>query len=285
MIGDARQYRFSSPVELEMLAEDPFFEELVQTQAFKRLASVRFLGGIDYILVRNPNGAVGNIRYTRLQHSLGVARLALKYCSMCEVAQDDRRLLVAAALLHDIGHAPLSHSVEPAFEEQFGINHHLATKDIIFGRAQIGLSLHNVLRSYSIDIESLDSLISGRDSRFHSFFSGPINFDTIEGILRTRTFGKVPAAFQPDAVVEAAVRRATPEDMRIVDRFWSYKDQVYRHVINSRAGILADQACQMFMRRNVSKLRSSDYFTTEETLFRKLPGLRELPTINSLYFC
>ena len=278
ILGDPPLYRFSAPVELKTLIEEPLFPELIRTAAFQRLGSVRFLGGIDYLLVRNPNGAPGNIRYTRLQHSLGVARLALQYSLAFGLSPADRQLIVAAALLHDIGHAPLSHSIEPVFRECFAIDHHDATKDIIFGHVKIGRSVYKILRNFSIDIDRLASLVAGKDNEFHAFFSGPINFDTIEGILRTRTFGNAPGTFAPDVVVDAAINRSSSVHQEIVDQFWLYKDQVYRYVINSSLGIFADQVCQAFARQNLKSLEAADYFTDEDTLFRKLPGLRQLLT-------
>ena len=283
-LGNARLYRFSAPMEVGKLGEDPFFLEIVRTEAFQRLGAVRFLGGIDYLLVRSPNGVQGNTRYTRLQHSLGVARLAFEYSSKLRLSPTDRRLIVAAALLHDIGHAPLSHSIEPVFREYFGMDHHGATKDIIFGHVPIGRAVYKLLRSHSIDVDHLTSLIAGKDSGFHSFFSGPINFDTIEGILRTRTFGNAPAAFAPDVVVDAAINRSSRVHQAIVDQFWSYKDQVYKHVINSSMGVLADQTCQVFALAHLASLGAADYFATEEALFQKLPGLRQLLTKSDFAF-
>jgi putative nucleotidyltransferase with HDIG domain len=278
VLGDPSLYKFAAPAELGTFEEDRLFSELIQADAFQRLAAVRFLGGIDYLLVRSPNGAQGNTRYTRLQHSLGVARLALGYSSILQLPSADRRLIVAAALLHDIGHAPLSHSIEPVFRECFAIDHHDATRDIIFGHVTIGRSVYKTLRNHSVDIDRLALLISGKDPSFHAFFSGPINFDTIEGILRTRTFGNAPGSFAPDVVVNAAINRSSTTHQEIVDQFWFYKDQVYRHVINSSSGILADQVCQAFARANLQSLEAADYFTTEDALFRKLPGLRQCLT-------
>ena len=118
-------YDFSDPVNLKgMTGGDPLFAGVVATPAFQRLKSIRFLGGIDYLLVRAPNGVKGNIRYTRYQHSLGVARLALHYCQERGLSSSERRLVYVAALLHDVGHAPLSHSLEPVFDEIFGLEHH-----------------------------------------------------------------------------------------------------------------------------------------------------------------
>jgi uncharacterized protein len=278
--GDIGAYDFSAPMDMRAWGlDDPFFMDIVSTEAFQRLHSVRFLGGIDYSLVQSPNGAWGNIRYTRFQHSLGVARLSLMYGRSCELDESDTRLIFSAALLHDVGHAPLSHSLEPVFNEIFGIEHHRATEDIVTGRVPIGRSLFEVLRRHGVNIDRVIALMSGIDTSFHEFFSGPINFDTIEGILRTRAYTKPAISpLAPELVVAAAMNRSTTADQEIVDQFWRYKDQIYRHVINSKAGILADLACQIFMRHHVNDLSPEDYFSTEENIFNKLPGLRSLLT-------
>jgi hypothetical protein len=41
-------------------------------------------------------------------------------------------------------------------------------------------------------------------------------------------------------------------------------------------GILADLACQKYMRTNIDKIGAGDYYSTEYQLFRKLPGLLAL---------
>jgi len=50
----------------------------------------------------------------RLQHTLGVFSLVAHFCP-------ENVLLRAAALLHDVGHAPFSH----ALERLDGVDHHL----------------------------------------------------------------------------------------------------------------------------------------------------------------
>ena len=242
-------YDFSAPVDLKkFVLEDPLFLELVATSAFRRLAEIRFLGGIDYLIVRSPNGYANNTRYTRFQHSLGVARLALMYSHACELSVVDRRLVFTAALLHDIGHAPLSHSLEPAFSRLFGMAHHHATRDILRGHVPIGRELYKLLRDRQVDIDGVTAIIAGEDDRFHGFFSGPINFDTIEGILRTKTYAQsAPSVVAPELIVDAAVNRSSPAHRELVDQFWKSKDLVYRHVINSNSGVLADQVCQSFL--------------------------------------
>jgi hypothetical protein len=269
-------YSFVQPVDLRTIAdEEPELLELILTPAFGRLKHIHFLGGIDYLLVRAPNGAKGNIRHTRYQHSLGVARLALRYSSHRELPSEDRRVITTAALLHDIGHAPFSHSLEPIFKEVFGLEHHQATRDIVTGRVPLGREVYETLRRNKVDVEKVVAIIAGEELGYDNFFSGPINFDTIEGILRSLTYGRPKMQLpSPEAVMEAALRRLNHVDCRLVDEFWTYKDHVYRYIINSLRGVLADTVCQSFMRRHLEHIVDTDYFLTEKEMFRKLPGLR-----------
>ena len=256
---------------------DPLLMELVATPAFQRLREIRFLGAIDYSAVPSPNGKQGAIRYTRYQHSLGVMRLARLYCDIKGVLSSKRRLVCAAALLHDIGHPPLSHSMEPVFKEKLGIDHHEATKEIISGHVRLGKEVHSVLRRHRIDVDDVIALISGECTTFDRFFDGPINFDTIEGILRScEYFRSTSTMARPETVTKAAIRREAPEDRDVVDRFWGYKDWVYKNIINSRMGVLSDLACQLFLRRHLDDINVDSYFETEPNFFRRLPRLREL---------
>jgi HD domain len=260
-------------------SRDPLIAELIATKAFKRLQSIHFLGGIDYLLIPFPNGIKSNIRHTRYQHSLGVAQLALLYSDLRDLPFDDRRHVCAAALLHDIGHPPFSHSLEPVFEEAFGIEHHQATADILTGRVPLGRAVYETLRRYQTSVERIVAIIAGDDANYDSFFSGPINFDTIEGILRTISYAKLPLhVAEPQTVVKAALWRRHDGHLTTVDDFWQRKDFVYQHIINSTSGILADYACQTFMRQQLNLMTHDDYYSTEAQLFHKLSGLRQLLT-------
>ena len=161
VVAESESYDFSEPIQKWDLLGEPLFWDLTRTEAFRRLNSIRFLGAIDYLFVPTPNGTRSNIRHTRFQHSLGVARLALIYSDARGLSAAERRTIYVAALLHDIGHPPLSHSLESAFQQKFGIEHHQVTEDIIFGRSEIGREVHSLLRAYSVDIEHVVELIRG----------------------------------------------------------------------------------------------------------------------------
>ena len=83
---------------------------LIDTREVQRLRHVRQLGLASLVF----HGA----EHSRFAHSLGVAHLARRMCD--RVATDlepgDRVAIVAAALLHDVGHAPFSHVMERVFD-------------------------------------------------------------------------------------------------------------------------------------------------------------------------
>lgn len=269
-------YNFRKPIPERWLERSQdLLETLSATAAFRRLRFIRFLGAIDYALIAAPNYKKGIVRHTRYHHSRGVARLSLEYSALNHLSERETLTIMSAALLHDIGHSPLSHSLEPIFDKEFGFDHHKTTIDIISGRNALGREILGVLRDWFIDIDEVIALISGKDKAFHSFFSGPINFDTIEGIFRSYTYIAQPTnALNPHHVVDAATLRSTEKHRDIVDEFWGYKDRIYTTLINSRSGILADFVAQHIARNHLSLLAPSDALSTDEKLFRKIPKLK-----------
>ena len=256
---------------------DPILLELIETPALKRLKKIHFLGAIDFCMKPSPNGTSKAARYTRYEHSYGVVQLAHLYCISLgiQIKPTDRRLVCVAALLHDVGHPPLSHSMEPVFKEEFDIDHYKATENIICGRVSLGNEVFSTLRRHKIDIERLIAVISGECSEFDKFFNGPISFDTIEGILRSYKYITKIHAPTAKTVTEAAIRRTKPQDQIIVDEFWKCKDWVYKHIINSWEGVLSDFACQHSLRENLNRIDRDCCYGTDTEIFQKLPDLRE----------
>lgn len=268
-------YDFRNPLGQPPASEDSaLLASLTETAAFRRLEGVSFLGAINYSLARRPDGSCPAPRYTRAQHSLGVFKLALVYSERRELSPNERRLICTAALLHDIGHPPFSHSMESVWVDEFNIDHHSATQDIICGRIPLGREVLDVLHAHHVDVERVAALVAGQVSDFDRFFSGPITLDTIEGISRAHQYLPAPAP-SPTAVVIAATERASNDDQEIVDGFWNHKDEVYRLVVHSRQGILADFASQEELRHHIRQVSIEDYFGDDQLMFKKLPGLKE----------
>ena len=121
-----------------------------------RLGRVSFLGTLDL----HPRSRVAS---SRLDHSLGVAGLGLAVGQRLELSPEDLRLLVAACLLHDIGHYPLSHAAEPGFARALGVAHHGVSEWIVRGNGAIpaAQSLRPALERAGLDPELLWSIIVG----------------------------------------------------------------------------------------------------------------------------
>ena len=150
-----------------------------------------------------------------------------------------------------------------------------ATEDILRGRGALGSEIGGLLTESGIDLVRLVAIVGGREPGHDGFFDGPINFDTIEGILRSQTYEKPAPRLSPETVMLAATRRTGEADRMTVDDFWLYKDIVYGNIINSEKGMLADALCQDAMRRSLGRFSRGDYFISERALFAKLPDLRE----------
>lgn len=266
------EYDFAAPYRgSDNTVESDLIDALARTSAFVRLGDVRFLGALDYFLVSKSR------RYSRLQHSLGVASLAKAYLDQSHRHTAEQRLLcVAAAMLHDIGHPPFSHTLEPVFFEAFGLDHHEASEKIITGLTPIGAEVVATLRSFGVDPLAVLHLLNGGDDLFDNFFSGPINFDTIEGILRARSYLKMQKlGLSPLKVLKAATARGDVASQEVVDGFWRSKHDVYTLVIRSKWGVFYDSLFQAIAREHIQNLSPKDLFATESDIFRRIPKLAE----------
>jgi len=246
---------------------DAICRALVRTKPLKRLERIGFLGAIDYVK-KGSGRSPYRRRHNRLEHSIGVAKLAEHYCDLVEMAQHDRDLIVAAALLHDVGHGPLSHTLEPVFEEVFGINHHRACRDIIRGDS-LGTEVVQVLRQHRVDPDEVIALIDGEAVGDYSFlFASQLNLDTLEGITRCRAFvGPRPAFGSAYSIVsKMADQSSSPQGD--FDQFWQLKHDVYALFINAQQGRVFDTLAQAYMRNNLSTFAKEDFLKTEVELKR-----------------
>jgi uncharacterized protein len=270
-------YDYSKPLrEGDSSPESDLILRLSHTKAFKRLEDVRFLGALDYFLVARPNGSERNRRFTRFQHSLGVAALAKAYLSLTSHSPKEKLLCVASAMLHDIGHPPFSHTLEPIFVEKFGLDHHSATEQIILGESLFGPEVRSILGDFGLHAEDVIGVLNGDDSRFDRFFSGPINLDTIEGILRSRAYLKMDRlGLTPLRVVKAATVRGDEANRQIVDSFWQSKHEMYSLVIRSRLGVFYDTLFQAIARSNAHLITEADGLGSEAQIFKKIPELKD----------
>lgn len=219
-------------------------DRLLASPWLERLGRISFLGTLDY----HPSSRRSS---SRLEHSLGVAALGLRVVRDLALDPELARPFVAACLLHDIGHFPLSHAAEPGFERALGVAHHEVSEWIIRGNGAIERerSLRPDLEAVGIDPEATWSLITGETEvpalrPLAALLRAPINLDTLDGILRAaRAFQirglRLPERLFAGGVGEGTIRIAA-EALPLFDRFWALKDRVYGEVIALPSNILCE---------------------------------------------
>ena len=243
------------------LFDDEAVCAVINSRPFSRLQRISFLGAIDYL---GDLGAINAYDRSRAAHSLDVAAITSFVATGRGYGAEQRRHLVVAALLHDIGHAPLSHSAEPVFKKRFGLGHHEQGERLIDGDIPDSREFSRYLRQH-FDTVFLKHLINGSaaDEEGGDLFACPVNVDTIDGIWRSASLYQLEtSAFDRLAVARAAYLDAN--DHGTLDNFWHLKGHIYDTLIHSREGLLADCLSQRYL-----ALRSSDL--TEDWLYEDEP--------------
>jgi HD superfamily phosphohydrolase len=118
---------------------DRLLWDLINTREFQRLRRIKQLGVCELVFP----GA----NHSRFAHSIGVMHIARSFLARVRRVWpgllDDARetLVLAAALVHDVGHGPFSHS----FESVTGDQHETRTVEIILDRST---DIHQCLAGY-----------------------------------------------------------------------------------------------------------------------------------------
>jgi len=189
-------------------------KKLLRSMKVRRLHFVRH-GGASFINSHHT--------YSRLQHTLGVFALAAYF-------EPDNRALRIAALLHDVGHAPFSHTLE-SLE---GVNHHQWTREAVFSEEIVRiLSRADIHTDEVMDYidGSRRSLLRNKDGTLHAdhldswvrsaFVGGYLPFSTGE-LLKEMDYRDGSLQFKPEAgrrvtelIWEEARMHASPANIGI----------------------------------------------------------------------
>jgi len=259
---------------LEELLSNRLYKELIFSTTFKRLEKISFLGAIDYI-GRNKK------RFYRYEHSVSVGVLALFYAKLKKFNKKDTEILVSSALLHDIGHAPLSHSIEGVFYKKYNINHHKNGNKIILG--ENSLEIKNILNKYNINENTIVDILDKKvDNEISFILNNPINIDTIDGINRCylsvnyrQRYAKLGFVSTPLDIVKALVEK----DRSTLDQFWTLKDRMYNDFIHKPINLYADIFASDFIQQQ--RLKENDFNSDDKKLKSSYEKLfNELSVLN-----
>ena len=229
---------FHDPIHKEIIfdsdkPEELMVMELIDTMAFQRLRRIKQLGAASLIF----HGAEAS----RFTHSIGVFCIARKiYKRLFEDEpkfSTNKFILYGAALLHDLGHGPLSHTSEAIFNHK----HECWSKKLVINYSPITSILKNfgdelpnqigelfesknlfskplkTLISSEIDCDRMDYLL--RDSYNTGTNYGLVDIDRIISAL----------TFSPDGNI--AIK---PKGVVAIEHFLVLRNMMYRSIYNHR---------------------------------------------------
>lgn len=291
----SRQKAIQDPIYGAILM-DPWELDVISTWEMLRMRYVMQLGPAHIVYP----GAT----HTRFQHCIGTNNLAQKsirvvnYCENLDKAcfapfsdlLDDyqKKLFRAAALLHDVGHPPTSHSIEFAIEQWIGLDHLDLGEHLIL---QSGLTetliqndfhptdIVNILRRRTRD--PILALLS-------DFLDHPLDIDKTDYLIRDAHFSGVQLGVFPAERVmltNRVVRNDSGNYIRafmlkaihsleslILSRNWMFADLYLHHAVKLAEALLSKATYFRLEEENLSKNECIGYFTrmTDADLFQWL---------------
>ncbi|MGH8543734.1 MAG: protein kinase domain-containing protein [Gammaproteobacteria bacterium] len=176
----------------------PRVQALLETPELRSLATLPQLGLVTYIY---PTAS-----HSRLEHTLGTFAMTTRFARglfndpvnpvFRQIMQEeDITTLLAAAIVHDIGHYPLAHDLEEVEASVFG--HETRTAHLVDAK---GTALREVLESeWAISVERLRSILSVdrdrlplRDQILKSILDGPLDADKLDYLIRDSENLRIP---------------------------------------------------------------------------------------------
>jgi uncharacterized protein len=155
---------------------------LVGTPEFQRLWGIRQTG-FAHLVFPGAN-------HTRLEHSLGAYWVAGRMGERLGLSSDDQALVTSAALLHDLGHGPFSHTFDGPMVETLGFGHEALSRARIVGRdPDAAGEVPRVLEKYGIPPARVADLVDppsrgGVRPLLRGLLHGAVDADRIDYLQR-----------------------------------------------------------------------------------------------------
>ena len=203
---------FRDPVH-GFIRADTLESALIQSRSIQRLRSIRQLGFAYLVFPGAEHSRFGHVLGTMYLAGRLYDALAARSGGLLPMGVEarERRLVRAAALIHDVGHAPFSHSAEHLFADS--IDHEAMTRRIL-GTEEI----RALFEAYGGGIEpaEVQQLLSGvespRDRLLAKIISGELDVDKMDYLLRDSLFcGVRYGSYDLDRLLETVLPIEDPE--------------------------------------------------------------------------
>jgi hypothetical protein len=155
----------------------PYALDLLDSAILQRLRYIRQLG-FSYLVYPGAH-------HTRFEHSLGTLYLANVMARQLNLPEEEQKLVAAAALIHDIGHGPFSHAIEPVMEELCGRSHHDASW--LLGDRD----LSECMECHGISPRETAAILSGSHP-LSGIIHGELDVDRMDYLLRDAHYTGAP---------------------------------------------------------------------------------------------
>ena len=233
-----RKRIFHDPIHKEIIfdsskPEELMVMELIDTIVFQRLRRIKQLGAASLLF----HGAESS----RFTHSIGVFCIARKiYQRLIEIEPKfctNKFVLFGAALLHDLGHGPLSHTSEEIFNHK----HEYWSTNLVKNYSPIT----SILKKFNKDLpEQIGELLESKNlfsKPLKTLISSEIDCDRLDYLLRDSyntgtNYGLVDLeriisalTFCPDGNI--AIK---PKGVIAIEHFLVLRNMMYRTVYNHR---------------------------------------------------
>lgn len=236
---------FKDPVHRYIHVRDRVIWDLIAAPEFQRLRRVKQLG--------TTNLTFHGAEHSRFNHSLGVyeivRRIMMNFQDKVNWDNEDRLLCLCAALLHDLGHGPFSHS----FEKVFKLDHEKFTQRIILEDTKINQILNRVSPNFAQKVADVIAKTYS-DKLVVSLISSQIDADRMDYLQRDAYFTgvsyghfdmeRILRVMRPmdDQVVIKSTGMHAVEDY-IMSRYQMYW-QVYFHPVTRSAEVILSKIFQ-----------------------------------------
>tara|TARA_Y100001968_G_scaffold285006_1_gene284687 strand:+ start:413 stop:1672 length:1260 start_codon:yes stop_codon:yes gene_type:complete len=233
--------------------EEQMVMELIDSSPFQRLRRIKQLGPA-YLTFHGAESS-------RFTHSLGVfhlARRAINHLSQFDSSLKKYKfILYGAALLHDLGHGPLSHTSE----EIFKINHEMWTSKLINSNSEIYSILNRYGKGIAKEISDLIQFRNAPKKLIISLISSQLDCDRLDYLMRdSYSTGARYGQLDIERIISAMVITPDgdlaihPKGLMAVEHYLVIRNLMYRSVYNHRL----NEVCNWLLEQIINTVRKTD---------------------------